>query len=144
MPDCPHCGTRIEHCPTCGQPLSAEGTPTQAQLSRTRPHTEQTLWEGKPGFRAGLKSQTLTYRVTSRRVQIVHSGLSHNVEEIDLASFREARVVRSLTQRGSSGNLMILTEDPNASMLMFEDIEEPEQVQEIVRTAAQAAKERRE
>ena len=103
---------------------------------------EQCLWEGRPGFRAGLKSQTATYRVTSKRVQIVHTGFSHKVEEIDLARFRAARVVRSLLQRGPTGNVMILSSDPTTSMLMFEDISEPEQVQEIICKAAHAEMER--
>lgn len=142
MSFCPHCGTKLEYCPSCGHALDqtvSTTAPVQSQSAQSQPEPDQEvlLWEGKPHVKAGLKSQTTTYHITSQRVKIIHSGLARKVEEIELTRFRDVRVTQSLTQRALGiGNVIILSTDKTTPELTFEEIVEPEQVKEIIRKAA--------
>jgi predicted RNA-binding Zn-ribbon protein involved in translation (DUF1610 family) len=92
---CPHCGAKVEFCPSCGQPLAAGAAgaaPPHAQPAggpAQEAYQEREVWEGKPHIKAGIKSQTLTYRVTTERVQAIHTGLSRKTEEVELSRFKD-------------------------------------------------------
>ena len=148
MPFCTNCGCKIEYCPCCGEPLAAVGDPASAPGQQVRPMEkpaggEQVLWEGKPHVKAGIKSQTLTYKVTSERVQVVHSGISRKVEEIELARLKDVKVDQSLAQRALKlGNVVLISSDPSSPVLTLEEVAEPESVKEIIRTAARSEMDR--
>ncbi len=146
MPYCQHCGARVEYCPSCGQPLglaaSVVPAPPTAQAA-PEAYEETVLWEGKPGPKAGRKAITQTYRITSERVQVIHSGLSKKTEEIELARLKDIRVQQSLAQRAlKTGNVTIFSTDKTTPSITFQEITDPESVKEVIRKASREEIER--
>ena len=146
---CPHCGTKVEFCPSCGQPLaagaaSAAHSPAQpAGVPAQEAYQEREVWEGKPHIKAGIKSQTLTYRVTTERVQAIHAGLSKKVEEIELSRFKDVQSEQSLAQRMVGvGDVTVISSDPTRPVLVLEDVSEPEALKELIRKVAREEIER--
>ena len=148
MPYCQHCGTKIEYCPSCGQPLgavapAAEMPPVSVPQAEPETYHEVVLWEGKPGAKAGARALTESYRITTERVQVIHSGLSKKTEEIELSRLKDVTVQQSLAQRAlRTGNVTIISTDKTTPTLTFLEVSEPEKVKETVRTAAREEMER--
>jgi uncharacterized membrane protein YdbT with pleckstrin-like domain len=106
-------------------------------------YQERVVWEGKPHIKAGIKSRTLTYRVTTERVQAIHSGLSKKVEEIELSRFKDVKSEQSLPQRVVGvGNVTVISSDPTRPVLVFEDVSGPEDLKELIRKVAREEMER--
>ena len=146
---CPHCGAKVEFCPSCGQPLAAGAaiaTPPPAQsagVAAQEAYQERQVWEGKPHIKAGIKSQTLTYRVTTERVQAIHTGLSKKIEEIELSRFKDVKSEQSLAQRMVGvGDVTVISSDPTRPVLVLEDVQAPEDVKELIRKVAREEIER--
>jgi SpoVK/Ycf46/Vps4 family AAA+-type ATPase len=146
MPYCQHCGAKVEYCPSCGQPLAAIAPATQTPpVEQPEPevYEEVVLWEGKPGAKAGRKAITQTYRITTERVQVIHSGLSRKTEEIELSRLKDVKVQQSLAQRAlKTGNVTILSTDKTTPSVTFQEVSGPEDVKELVRKAAREEMER--
>lgn len=93
------------------------------------------MWEGK--------ALTVTYRVTTERVQILHSGLRRSTEEIELARLKDVQVEQSLAQRAMrTGDITIISSDATTPSITFREVSDPEGVKEKIRTAAREELER--
>lgn len=95
---------------------------------------EEILWEGRPSIVAGIDSRTTRYRITNRRLQVIHSGLRSRTEEIPLSQVQGVTVYQSLTdQTAGVGDVIVST--AGGEKVVLEELHEYQRVAELIRQA---------
>lgn len=95
---------------------------------------EEVLWEGRPSIVAGIDSRTTRYRITNRRIQVIHSGLRSRTEEIPLSQVQGVTVYQSLTDQ-TAGVGDVIVSIGGGEKVILEELHEYQQVAEIIRQA---------
>lgn len=117
--------------PSCGD-LPEEGDVTAEQAERV-------LWTGKPYL-----SLSTRYELTTQRLRITQGLFSRTMEEIDLVRVRDSKVTQNLGERSFHvGDIQIFTSDSSTPEFRLENVRDPMEVREILRSAYLAEQKRR-
>ena len=100
---------------------------------------EQVLWTGKPYL-----SLSTRYELTSQRLRITQGLFSRTMEEIDLVRVRDSKVTQNLGERSLNlGDIHLFTSDSSTPEFRLENVRDPLEVREILRSAYLAEQKRR-
>lgn len=114
-------------------PLPSSAAPVSS------PDEERVLWKGKPYLSLGTR-----YELTSQRLRILRGLFSRSLDELDLVRVREAKVTQHLGERAFNlGDIAVHTTDPEIPELVLENVRDPMEVRELLRSAYLAEQKRR-
>lgn len=100
---------------------------------------ERVLWTGKPYLSLGTR-----YELTSQRLRILRGLFSRSLDELDLVRVREAKVTQHLGERALNlGDIAVHTTDPELPEFVLENVRDPMEVRETLRSAYMAEQKRR-
>lgn len=110
-----------------------------AAAPATTEEGERVLWTGKPYL-----SLSTRYELTTQRLRILRGLFGRSLEEIDLVRVRDSKVTQHLGERSLNiGDVEIFTTDPSTPELKLENVRNPMEVRETLRTASLAEQKRR-
>lgn len=153
---CNNCGANVpegsKFCHECGTKVGEIQASAPAQQPQAAPENsffeEIVIWEGQPSglmdrAKSAVKVNSVYYKITNHRV-VVNSGLiGKKEEEIELSKINDYRVSQSIAQRVLGvGDVVITTYDPSTPKFVFDEIQNPNDVKEILRKAVMEYKQR--
>jgi uncharacterized membrane protein YdbT with pleckstrin-like domain len=102
------------------------------------------IWEGAPyGLLNPIESHAIRWELTTERLRVIRGILNRSTDEVELTRVRDVSYEQSLTQRALGiGNVVVVSVDATAPMLVLHDVAEPEQVKEHIRQAVREQRQR--
>jgi len=99
---------------------------------------ERVLWQGRP-----FLSLLTRYTITNQRLRISHGLLSRTRSDIELVRVQDMDQTQSIGERlFNLGDIRIQSHDPDDALVVLQNITEPDQVMEVLRSAVLDARER--
>lgn len=119
--------------------MEGEASPPPPTTPAASPDEERVLWHGKPYLSLGTR-----YELTSQRLRIFRGLFSRSLDELDLVRIREAKVTQHLGERAFNlGDIAVHTTDPEIPEFVLENVRDPMEVRELLRSAYMAEQRRR-
>jgi hypothetical protein len=153
MPYCPGCGHQHaaddRFCAKCGRALAPDAVaPVQAAPppvhAPAEPAVESVIWEGTPhGLLNPIETHAIRWVLTTERLRVIRGILSRSTEEVELTRVRDVGFEQSLAQRALGiGTVTVVGTDATSPTVVLHDVEEPEQVNELIRQAVREQRRR--
>lgn len=150
MPFCTNCGAEYakgsKFCNKCGAKLDGTaGEPNNSQNNNIS-HDEKVIWSGKPSGISGMLKEkahvnATEYVLTNQRVIIKTGLIGKKQEEIELLRVKDIRVKQTLKDRALQiGSIEIISTDDTTPDLLFEEVKNPNDVKEKIRSAVRSEK----
>jgi hypothetical protein len=97
---------------------------------------EKIIWEGRP-----LLSIAVHYLITDQRIRVSQGFLSRTYQNVELVRVEDIDHKQSFGERIlNRGDIEVRSHDPNSPIIILENIFDPEEVYQILRSAVRNAR----
>jgi len=114
-------------------------TPGVPGTQSAEPHIEELIWRGRPYLSIGT-----IYELTTQRLRVIHGIFGNQIDEIELIRVHDTKVKQNVGERAFDiGDISVFADDSTTPLVMLNNVGDPIQVREKIRTAVLEERQRR-